>query len=488
VRHCNSYDRSPIYLVSDGSDDAELRRINLSHLYRIGREENVEVRYVGIQEKIAFVKALGAKEIPQHVAHFALEGMSGVPTRAGSDRNAILLESLGRLVLSVDDDTICSVGTASTAAERENLVMGDETNPTQYWFFRDRESAYRSVTPIQVDLLRAHEEFLGKNIGAVFQAATSNGVDVDMKATCSHLLSQLSAGKGQILTTYNGIAGDCGLNSQTAFLCNGNANTKGRLTESPEAFCLALQSREIVRQAIRPSIGHGRQGNQTMFVGMDNRAILPPFLPVFRNQDGVFDATLAQLIGDFCSGYLPLSLPHSPQKAREYLAAGYECITISEIVIAAVSSCYFGYPERDLESRFCTLGEELRGIGSLANDEFGEWLKVIACGRVSAFVTNFEGLLTRYAYDPPYWAEELERRIEKLCQGITEQSSGIVPREFAGAGLTTEEVLEKTKAILYQFGELLSYWPLIVTVTRSLALEGVRLATTVTIRHEHQRI
>jgi hypothetical protein len=471
IHHCKVYGRSVVFLIADNSDDIRSRNETRALLHQLGRETDVEIRYAGLEEKMAFVDALSAHDIPRDIATFALTGLPCGHTRAGSNRNTILLGSLGRLLLSVDDDTICSLGTVSTLSEREIISIGSEINPTQYWFFHDREAAHRFVAPIDADLLAAHEMFLGRRLGAVYSSAVSEGITVDMKAICAHLLAQLAAGKGQILTTYNGMTGDSGMSSQTSFVFNEGVATKNRMAASPEAMRLALESRELVRQVLSPSIGHGRQGNQTMFVGLDNRVVIPPFLPAFRNQDGVFETTLTQITGDFCSGYVPLSLPHSPHGKRTYIVADCDHISVSEIVAAAIAGCSFGYPDHDVESRYRTLGEELVGIGSLGTGEFSEWLKIVVCGRASAFVTGYEALLTRYGYDPPYWADELERRIENLSRAATE-SAATVPREFLRSALKSEEAMERTRSIVYQFGRLLSYWPAIVEVTRSLAPDG----------------
>ncbi len=91
--------------------------------------------------------------------------------------------------------------------------------------------------------------------------------------------------------TTNGWAGDCGWRSPTFYMLL-TGDSWRRLTRSPEAWRAATASKEIVRFVPRPTVGNGDSFMATLFTGLDNRRLLPPFPPVLWGEDLLFGVTL----------------------------------------------------------------------------------------------------------------------------------------------------------------------------------------------------
>ena len=85
------------------------------------------------------VDVLRTIEFTADVIEFALFDPEGCGMTAGANRNALLLHSVGDMVLSVDDDTVCSV--AESPRLRDGLALSSGANPTDFRFFPDREAA-----------------------------------------------------------------------------------------------------------------------------------------------------------------------------------------------------------------------------------------------------------------------------------------------------------------------------------------------------------
>ena len=77
-----------------------------------------------------------------------------------------------------------------------------------------------------------------------------------------------------------------------------------------QSFSLAASLGSWMRVVTRPTITDSGYC-MALNLGLDNRHLLPPFLPVQRNQDGVFAAVLT-LCGSGCTGFLPWMVLRAP--------------------------------------------------------------------------------------------------------------------------------------------------------------------------------
>ncbi|HVS39390.1 MAG TPA: hypothetical protein VMS17_27785 [Gemmataceae bacterium] len=142
-------------------------------------------------------------------------------------------------------------------------------------------------------------------------AGCANGADVS-KARPG-LLAKLERG-GRVLVAAAGIAGHSGMSSSLYFLSL-EAASRTRLLRSEETYRRALPHHQVLRTATRPTLCDGAFC-MALNVGLDNRRPLPPFLPVQRNQDGVFGALVRVCRGDGFFGFLPGAVPHIPPAPR----------------------------------------------------------------------------------------------------------------------------------------------------------------------------
>src|SRR5688572_29145794 len=128
---------------------------------------HVNISYGGLDEKLVFANELMRYgDVPAEVVNFALFDVEKCGCSIGANRNALLLHTAGNLLLSVDDDTLCRVGTASQTTNR--IAFESRLDPRDMWFFPTRAAALDSVVKVQKDVLGIHEELLGKSTGSIF--------------------------------------------------------------------------------------------------------------------------------------------------------------------------------------------------------------------------------------------------------------------------------------------------------------------------------
>ena len=250
--HFRKFGRFPKLLVADDSNTTEMGASTKAVVEEAAKTWGSAVEYVGLEEKRRLIDRLAeGGEIPRDILEFGILGPGGPTQGAGANRNAIMLQTMGDLVLSVDDDTVCEPCVAPEP-ERDGLKFGSDSDPSEYWFFADRQAALGFVRPAEIDVLAGHERLLGRPVHSLAHSPGGAG-DADIGSSCGHLLQSFWQGQGDVLITSNGGVGDSGMHSGRNFPLHRSAGTRSRLLATEEHYRSALRSREIsVRFYRRP--------------------------------------------------------------------------------------------------------------------------------------------------------------------------------------------------------------------------------------------
>lgn len=411
-------------------------------------------QYIGSAQKQRLRDYLARDaEIPPAVIEFALFA-EGDMIRTGANRNVIQLWTAGQATLSVDDDTVCTTLVAPCAGPSGGVSLGGNGNPAEFWFFADHRAALEAAQHAEFDVLGRHEEFLGKPLNMLRRDAAENAPP-DLRSACGHMLRSASSDRGRILVTSNGCVGDSGMSS-TAGLCRHRGRgTRQRLTASESVYRIALQNRIVIAQSSTATICHGPPFS-TMFAGLDNHYLLPPFLPICRNQDGVFAYCVQRCLPDAYFAYLPWSLAHQPPDTHKRAVRAVTDLRLSDVVISLASAWTMPSGDRPSEQRLQSLGAYLSETTLSAPRDFHEVLRMAACTRASHLIRRIEFLLDEFEHSPSYWASDMQKDIAALGQAAADPGFGL-PSDL-GEG-DEQEILVRTQDVIGQFGELLYWWP-----------------------------
>ena len=449
--NCQRHGRAAEFLVMDDSPGAEAQNQTRAALQLLDHP-GVQVRYAGWQARSRYAEALARESaVPLEIIRFALFGDDRCALSTGANRNSLLLETVDTLVLSVDDDTRCRIAAAPGADE--TLVFFAGYDPTEFWFFADHASAIQSLSFVDIDVLGCHEELLGNAVADVGDPAAS----------------------GRVAITLHGLVGDSGMTSPRYYLSLAGAS-RDRLVASASAYRSAFQSREVLRIVRRPTFTAG-PFCMTTFLGFDNRWLLPPFFPVQRNADGIFGLVLHKCVDGSRVVFLPSALVHRPDAPRAFapdeIWTDTEGVRMADIVIACVLAYQGGRTALTDATRLVQLGQYLRQIGSLTRSDFEAHVRSLHQYRTMAFITVLQSQLQKYGASPGFWADDVERMIERLSKAPNAEDY-LVPRDLR-LGQELEVARRLSRGLVARFGELLELWPTIIAAARRLRANGCRL-------------
>ena len=468
AENVQKYSRNPSFVVADDSDSEHIGD-NLGELSRLKATYGIDISYVGLKEKRQFAELLTKHHIPREIIDFALFGSIPGISGVGANRNSLMLATIDKMYFSVDDDTLCRVAPIPEKTDRLKFYSG--LNSYQFWFFPDQASALNSFRPSDENILSLHEQILGKTLNDVVSSSRER---VDIESIRPQDITKLQDNKGKIITTYTSCLGDSGLDFPNVFLSL-DGNSRERLMGSEEAYRTGWRSRQIWRGVNSLLITDDVSGCMGANVGYDNRALLPPFMPIGRSEDAIFGLILRVIDNSAYFGHLPWSVLHLPEKNRYYPSEIIEVLASSirlcDIFAACIQACRPHFSSGNCEANIKALGANLVQLSSLQQRDFESFLRARLWKLKCIKINLFEDLIKKYNRTPSFWVSDIRKYMGNLHNSFT-QKEYIIPIDIPKQYFTQNT----TRDLLMKFGKLLQWWPEIVKTTRLLFQEDHQLA------------
>jgi hypothetical protein len=460
------FGRSPEILVMD--DSKTFRGGAESKAILAARDWQGCRRHAGFSERRAYVEELARNGIDPEVARFAILGDRELtPLTFGANRNSILLDTIGEHVFMADDDTVCQVASHPEAVDR--LVLSGHSSPREMWFYADRQRLVADLRWQRSDVLEQHERLLGRTLGELMVDSAFDEIRLD--EACDHVIRGLQDEDATVIATMGGLAGDSGVYSNRWFLIATGA-TRQRLAESREAFDTAFATRDVLGVARSHTVTHSTWCMATT-LGLANVAPLPPFLPVYRNEDGFFGA-LCSLVEKAFFGHVPAAVLHDAEAGRVH--ATRLDARASDLMIALVSSLPRGIGA-DTPARLRAMGVQLRELARLPEGDFWSLLHGVASQRDATLLQELDAFLREFDGCPDYWRERALALSDQLLVRLTAPGHP-VPLELADA-LPADGAKQMTRSLVESTGSLLYHWPDLLAAARDLRSRGVRISVPV---------
>jgi hypothetical protein len=445
-----AHGRAARLVVFDDSDEPATREANRAALRAAAGAERVRAFYSGPAERLRFARHLARRTgAPARVVESALLNRSRL-FGPGALRNALLLDTAGQLGVMADDDTRCAVGRYPAARAGTALAAAFDFEVT---FLPRGWEAHPPVAFADVDFLALHEELLGRPVPACVPSGTAlvngwgTGPGPDGRV-----------GEPWVVTSSLGYVGHSGMESPGLHLLLGGERLEGlfRQVRRHGPVWRSAQLLRTVAQAVIAERGVCMSGS----LGFDNRRGLPPFLPVFRNEDCAFGRMLDATLPGGRVGYLPWVVHHERPKGRSPLR-NPEASVLGRPDTGEVVSYLVGLWPRSLrrewDERLASLGRWFKDLSAIGPEPLLEVLALGQARALAALARMLERQLTDHPEAPAVWRQDLERQLGRLRRTMADRQA-VLPYDLPGSGAPAERIVT-LRRVLEAFGELCLAWP-----------------------------
>jgi len=239
---------------------------------------------------------------------------------------------------------------------------------------------------------------------------------------------------------------------------------------SEESYRAAQSSRQVLRAAPCATLCQSAF-LMAMHCGLDNRLALPPFLPVLRNEDGIFAQVLRASGPKGPIAHLPLAVQHDPGELRALEGPRQVAPRLADLLLLLVRSLAPAAWLRDPETRLECLGQGLVQAGSLRPAAFQGLLRELWAGEMSRHVLALERLLEEHGGKPDYWRADAEDWLKRIRGQVTADEPPL-PSDLSGP-----EAEPLTRRVVRAYGELLLAWPALRDASAELVSSGATVAS-----------
>jgi len=388
----------------------------------------------------------------------AVLGQGADPSRSeGANRNVALLRSMRSGLLTFDDDVV--LDTVSSTRYARRLCFSGGRRPVWVQVLRSREEGALSMArDSTAGLIDTHMRNLGRRL-STRDLANANVLDV---VCTSRMWQSMFGGRGSIRLTQTGVIGDSGRSRQN-WILDADLTCSDRET-SKDVYEIARSTR-WVQEIVHDHVVTDSPFCMTYALGIDNTVLMPPFLPLRRDTDGVFGFLVKCMYPGDYTMLLPFAVKHLPGTPR-VLAEGAvwrdTCvITEADIIRELFSRFAVALDENSPDQVLVHLGRSLQAHSSVSATHFQELIIKVIQTLLARRYSYYESLLDGSILS--------DARIEDLDKATRALSSACVQSSFEissgkhRCALDASGVADLQK-LCRLCGDILESWPTIVSL------------------------
>ena len=447
----------------------------------LARAESVKITLIDDGERSRQAAALAQRAgVDPAIASFALSDGAALAQRAGiapaiaaagladsrgagfvcgANRNALLLRHAGRPFLSLDDDMVCELTAPPGRASPDGLTVFSSNESFQRWFYPEYAQTFEGRRSVVCDYIALHESMLGRSVGSFFAG------EPEFIGITDDLLRRLQETEGRIITTFTGHYGHPGIPTAYYYLSYRGESLERLTGQGEEKYRAYLRSAGVC--ALRPRMSIADTGIcPGMALGIDARAMLPPFPPFMHAEDYVWGAALWQCCASGFSGHLPLATRHDPGIGRGLIVPPFEgsrpvaMWEFAHLLRGMVLGWVAPAGELDTAARMDSLGRHLCDLAGSPAEDFREFLRCFVLQHESDKIGYLEYCVAQERDAPDFWQRDVDDYIEQTRLALAEPDFDI-PFDMRDQWPAPDARAMMQRFIL-EYGRLLRAWPALV--------------------------
>jgi hypothetical protein len=220
-----------------------------------------------------------------------------------------------------------------------------------------------------------------------------------------------------------------------------------------------MKYREIHRIADRYLLTHDPHC-MAGCMGLDNRSILPPFMPCGRNQDGVFGAMLASSDPEALFSHIPYGIIHDAERAAAYEGPANRSASetrMSELVISLLQRAAPSDLPANPAHRMRRIATSFRELGEVSPQEFRTYTTRVLLDVRCHQLAKIESLVSNRSTYPDYWKADLCAYRQVLLSNLR-RPEFFLPIE-SHSSVSIHDGFGNAQQFVHAFGRLLHVWP-----------------------------
>ena len=452
-------------LVMDDSSDPALHASVLARLQALPKEVRAHVFYAGRAEKQRFAQKLLQQGLPPEPISTALFNERGLPNAYGINRNGLLLATAGETFFSVDDDTQCRLAPAEGG--RDTLALAAGELPQEFRWYRDRAATLAEAGLAELDPFAPLDRLLGRDASGCLASHAWTRVDVDRAE--GSFLGRLMAGQGHVRVVMHGCAGASSAAAPRVLriLAMLDLHADDALTRYRNAF-----SREELRRSPCYLVTDAHLMASGM-MALDNRGLLPPFIPLGQREDACFADLLARTHPDTLFGHVPYALFHAPEGRGPFswddILKDVRAMHFGDLIGALLGEIPHSHA-RSESARMEAAGRALVEISTWEDVPFLTCIRRRQWTRECSYLERYLAALEQTGPLGEPWSSELRRYLDLYREALAREDYGIAAEAQTGPDSTHRAAL--TRQRVREFGELLIAWPQLWEAARQLRAQG----------------
>lgn len=452
LRHVRLSRFQRVYLIDDSRDPAAVRQnAEATEAFRV--VSPIDAVHVCPERQRTLAAALG-EAVPA-----AAQGLQcllehgwwkGLPTY-GRARNLALLLTAGQRCLMLDDDVLCEAWWAP--GRREGVAFGGEREVD----FLHGPADLQRFAALGEDPLQAQVACLGLSLDDSLRSLGHPGLTPDLLADTPVGFLGRVAPDARILVTQCGTLGDPGTEDNSWLALVGQESVQ-RLLAHPGGLAAAFASRQVWLGYAMPTFTD--LANMSQVTGLDNRALLPPYLSGLRGEDRLFGTLTGYLHPQSLVLDQPWAIAHRPLPERQGNPRGDACTPrggaslLDEWLMERMPAGSAAAPE----ARLALLAGELGVLAGQSDRDlrrdFGRLLTGVQVDRLH----RIEAQLRSTGAASEQWRSWLAGNHESLLQALQTVPSPLDAR-MVPTGTTEAEIWSATRATAAAYATLLQHWP-----------------------------
>lgn len=405
----------------------------------------MDIVYLGDAERVDYSSQIAAHGVPRVICDWSLLERNQTFS-VGTARNTALMATVDESFLMFDDDVrlkaYVSAGTSTTL----DLCGHDRRRILEFCTTRE-EALARVEVCAQASMVESINKMLGRGLHDI--VGTWIG-DVQMEQACPHQISSLMQTNGCVPIVQLGIIGDSAMHTGDWIGMMGET-ARRQITASDRVHNNALLSREVVNISSSFAITH-EPSCMALAVALDNAYPMPPFMPHYRNEDGIFACLVAACCPDSNFGHIPVGVLHDAERPRRY--SDGTVLRISDFVIQAISeiSPLLG---SNTTSNYALVGQYLRNVSACDLKSFVAVIRKWAMMAYTVRLSFIETALEKNSKQSE-WKVHLER-LRTQIQTTIRDGFWYIPIELLDCK-NEDRCVIAFKYFICRLGETLIYW------------------------------